>query len=46
MRDLYTAAGFEDFDIVALKEPAVMELDSGTVRRTLFVAKGRKAGTV
>lgn len=46
MRDLYQAAGFEDFDITAMKEPAVMELSSGTVSRTLFFAKGRKAPTV
>lgn len=46
MRDLYQAAGFEDFDVVALKEPAVMELKDGTVQRTLFFAKGRKAATV
>lgn len=46
MRDLYQAAGFEDFDIVSLKEPAVMELNSGTVHRTLFFAKGRKSQTV
>ncbi|EME49192.1 hypothetical protein DOTSEDRAFT_68058 [Dothistroma septosporum NZE10] len=45
MRDLYEAAGFVDFDIVALKQPAVMELKSGTVQRTLFIAKGRKAET-
>ncbi|CAK3984662.1 Hypothetical predicted protein [Lecanosticta acicola] len=45
LRDLYTAAGFEDFDIVALKQPAVMELKSGTVQRTMFVAKGRKVAT-
>ena len=46
MRDMYTAAGFEDFDIVALKQPARMELSSGTVERTLFIAKGRKGATV
>lgn len=46
MRDMYTAAGFEDFDIVALKQPARMELSSGTVYRRLFIAKGRKGATV
>lgn len=46
MRDMYQAAGFEDFDIVALKQPAKMELSSGTVHRTLFIAKGRKSMTV
>ncbi|PPJ55788.1 hypothetical protein CBER1_01607 [Cercospora berteroae] len=46
MRDMYQAAGFEDFDIVALKQPARMELSSGTVHRTLFIAKGRKSATV
>ena len=45
LRDLYTEAGFEDFDIVALKQPAVMELKSGTVHRTMFVAKARRSGT-
>lgn len=45
MRDMYLAAGFEDFDIVALKEPVEMELKSGPVHRTLFVAKGRKSAT-
>jgi SAM-dependent methyltransferase len=47
MRDLYTAAGFVDFDIVALKKPAVMEMKDGTIsERTIFLAKGRKSGTV
>lgn len=45
MRDMYEEAGFVDFDIVALKQPAVMELKSGTVQRTLFISKGRKAPT-
>ncbi|KAM3415284.1 hypothetical protein BST61_g8814 [Cercospora zeina] len=45
MRDMYQAAGFEDFDIVALKQPARLELSSGTVHRTLFIAKGRKSAT-
>lgn len=46
MRLMYSAAGFDDFDIVALKQPARMELSSGTVERTLFIAKGRKGATV
>ncbi|KXT02488.1 hypothetical protein AC578_4182 [Pseudocercospora eumusae] len=45
LRDMYVEAGFEDFDIVALKQPAVLELKTGTVQRTLFVAKGRKSET-
>ncbi|KAK4508018.1 hypothetical protein PRZ48_001753 [Zasmidium cellare] len=46
MRDLYLAAGFEDFEVVVLKEPAVMELKDGTVQRTLFFARGRRVKTV
>lgn len=45
MRALYEAAGFEDFGFVTLPEPAVMELKHGTVQRTLFIAKARKAAT-
>lgn len=44
MRDLFEDAGFVDFDMAVLEdEPAVMELKTGTVERTLFVAKGRRA---
>jgi hypothetical protein len=39
---MFTAAGLEDFDFAALEEPSVMELASGTVTKTLFVAKGRR----
>lgn len=45
LRDMYVEAGFEDFDIIALKEPAKLEFKTGTVQRTLFVAKGRKSAT-
>lgn len=45
LRDLYTAAGLIDFDIVALKQPAIMELRSGRVERTIFIAKGVKSPT-
>lgn len=47
LRDMFTAAGFLDFDIGALKQPAVLEGKDGEVReRTVFFAKGRKAGSV
>jgi hypothetical protein len=47
MRDFYVAAGFVDFDIVALKQKAQMEMKDGSKsERTIFVAKGRKAGSV
>ena len=45
MREFYQKAGLENFDIVALKQPAVMELASGTQHRTIFIAKGRRAST-
>jgi SAM-dependent methyltransferase len=43
LHGMFTAAGLEDFDFAALEEPSVMELASGTVTKTLFVAKGRRA---
>lgn len=46
LRDLYTTAGFTDFDIIKLKEPAKMEIKGEKVERDIFIAKGRKVGSV
>lgn len=45
MRELFEGAGLENFGFDVLDEPAVMELQSGTVKRTLFFARGRKPPT-
>ena len=45
LKRLFEQAGLEDFDFVTLPEQAVMELKDGTKKRTLFIAKGRRAPT-
>jgi SAM-dependent methyltransferase len=42
LRGMFTEAGLGDFDFAVVEEPSVMELASGTVTKTLFVAKGRR----
>lgn len=42
MRSLYESTGFDDFGYDVLPEPAVMEWQSGTKERTIFIAKGTK----
>jgi SAM-dependent methyltransferase len=43
MERLYKEAGLVDFGMDILEEPAIMELDSGTQERTIFIAKGKRA---
>jgi SAM-dependent methyltransferase len=42
---LYTAAGLEKFSFSVLDEPAVLEKEGGTVKRAIFIARGRKKPT-
>ncbi|WPG97724.1 Hypothetical protein R9X50_00050500 [Acrodontium crateriforme] len=46
MNKLFTDAGLGDFGFDILSEPTRMELQSGPVERTIFIARGRKAPTV
>lgn len=42
MAKMYADAGLEAFDFDVLPEPAVMEFESGTKKRDVFIAKGRR----
>jgi ubiquinone/menaquinone biosynthesis C-methylase UbiE len=43
MHSMFTEVGLGDFDFATVEEPSVMDLASGTVTKTLFVAKGRRS---
>lgn len=42
MAKMYRDAGLEDFGFDVLSEPAVMEFESGTKERQVFIAKGKR----
>lgn len=42
MEKMYKEAGLEDFGFAELDEPAVMEFESGTKKRDVFIAKGKR----
>lgn len=42
MEKMYKDAGLEEFGFDVLSEPAVMEFDSGTKKRDVFIAKGKR----
>lgn len=42
MEKIFKDAGLEDFNFDVLSEPAVMEFDSGTKKRDIFIAKGKR----
>lgn len=47
LQKLFTETGFVDFDIAALKKPAIMQGRNGEMtERTIFIARGRKMGSV
>ncbi|KAF2859403.1 S-adenosyl-L-methionine-dependent methyltransferase [Piedraia hortae CBS 480.64] len=44
MKTLFEKAGLKDFKFSVVKEQAVLEMEDGTHRRTIFIARGRKGG--